>query len=203
MATGTRTPYQMAARELLRTTLLESARALLRERRWSAITMAEIAAGAGVSRQTLYNEFGSRTEFVQSFVLHDADRILSAVESAISDAGGDPRATIEHAFHSFLELIVDDPLAISVLSGDDPDNVLRMVTTQGGPVLDIAATRLGDAISATWPAADPSDVARLSKLLVRTAISHAMLPDGDDRRAAARDVADLLTPFAERALGIG
>lgn len=203
MTVGSRSPYQLAARELLRSSLLESARSLLRERRWSQITMAQIAAGAGVSRQTLYNEFGSRTEFVQAFVLHDADRILSGVEAAIEASGGDPYTTIEEAFYVFLTMIADDPLAISVLSGDDPDNVLRMVTTQGGPVIGIAAARLATAISQTWPQAAEGDVSNLAKMLVRVAISHAMLPDGDDLRGSACAVAELLTPFAERALGNG
>ncbi|HEV2791800.1 MAG TPA: helix-turn-helix domain-containing protein, partial [Solirubrobacterales bacterium] len=58
-----RTPYQEAARELLRQTVFDAARAELGSKPWSEITMADIASGAGVSRQTLYNEFGNRNEF--------------------------------------------------------------------------------------------------------------------------------------------
>jgi AcrR family transcriptional regulator len=78
-----RTPYQAAARQQLRETLLEAARDLLRERRWTDITMAQIATASGVSRQTLYNEFGSRSGFVQTYLLYDANRILTIVEDAI------------------------------------------------------------------------------------------------------------------------
>lgn len=199
---STRTPYQVAARDLLRTTLLESARELLRTRRWTEITMAEIATGAGVSRQTLYNEFGSRREFVQSYLLHDADRILTAVEAAI-EAGDDPRTTIEQAFLVFLQTIVDDPLAVTVIAGDDPDGLLALVTTRGGPVLKVAADRLAGAIQRTWPEAAPADIGSLAQLLVRLALSHATLPDDHaDLTATAKSVADLLTPFAEQALGV-
>src|ERR1700683_4995997 len=58
--TPERTPYALAARELLRNTLLDGARDELQRRPWAEITMADIAATAGVSRQTLYKEFGSR-----------------------------------------------------------------------------------------------------------------------------------------------
>jgi len=51
---GMRTPYAVAARELLRSTLFEAARHELARRRWNEVTMAEIAVTAGVSRQTLY-----------------------------------------------------------------------------------------------------------------------------------------------------
>ncbi|MDQ8046065.1 MAG: TetR family transcriptional regulator [Solirubrobacteraceae bacterium] len=194
-----RTPYQAAARQQLRATLLEAARELLRERRWTDITMAQIAAASGVSRQTLYNEFGSRSGFVQTYLLYDANRILTVVEEAIQGAGESPAETIEEAFRAFLETIAEDPLAVTILSGDDPDGLLTLVTTRGGPVLQIAATRLGDAISARWPTARTDDVQLLAEHLVRLAISHAALPD-DDAAATAKAIAQLLSPFAEIAL---
>ncbi len=197
--TSTRSPYQAAARQALRSTLLEAARELLRQRRWNDITMAEISTAAGVSRQTLYNEFGSRSGFVQAYLLYDADRILSAVERAIESAGPEPAITIEHAFQVFLETISDDPLAVTVVSGDDPDGLLALVTTRGGPVLQIAAMRLGGAIQVKWPEAAAADVQLLAEQLVRLAISHAALPDGETA-ATAKAISQLLTPFAEVAL---
>ena len=194
-----RTSFQAAAREALRLTLLEAARELLRERRWTDITMANIATAAGVSRQTLYNEFGTRSGFVQAYLLYDADRILSAVEVAIRDAPDSADATIEHAFRVFLETIADDPLAVTVLSGDDPDGLLALVTTRGGPVLMIAAQRLGGAIHVKWPQAAAADVQILAEQLVRLAISHAALPDAEPAKSA-RAISQLLAPFAEVAL---
>ena len=76
-------PYAVAARELLRDTLLDAARRELEGRGWNEVTMAEIAAAAGVSRQTLYKEFGSRDEFAQVFVVREGERFLRAVEGAL------------------------------------------------------------------------------------------------------------------------
>lgn len=200
MATRARSRYQAAAHDLVRRTLLESARELLRERQWTEITMADIALRAGVSRQTLYNEFGSRRGFVQAYVLHDTDRILSAVEDAIASADGEPQPALERAFARFLEVVADDPLAITVLSGEDPDQLLALVTTRGGPVLEVAAARLGGAIAAMWPEAEPADVTALATMLVRLAISHAVLPGGRPISETATELARVLAPFAERAL---
>lgn len=161
--------------------------------------MSDIAKGAGVSRQTLYNEFGSRQGFVQAYLLYDADRLLSAVEQAIDSAGGGPATAIERAFHTFLKSVQRDPLAITVLSGDDPDGILSLVTTRGGPVLMIATARLTDAIARNWPRADTADVKLLAEQLVRLAISHTALPDRTAAAAAAA-ISRLLTPFAELAL---
>jgi AcrR family transcriptional regulator len=69
-AVASRTPYPEAARQLLRETLFGAARDQLESKAWSEITMSNIAEFAGVSRQTLYKEFGSRAEFGQAFVIH-------------------------------------------------------------------------------------------------------------------------------------
>ena len=76
-------PYRVAARQLLRDTLLDASRGLLADRPWAQITMSEVAQAAGVSRQTLYKEFGSRDEFAQAFVIREGARFLNAVEEAI------------------------------------------------------------------------------------------------------------------------
>ncbi|MFF5785117.1 TetR family transcriptional regulator, partial [Streptomyces sp. NPDC012693] len=43
-----------------REALLDAALAALAHRPWSVVRMADLAAAARVSRQTLYNEFGSK-----------------------------------------------------------------------------------------------------------------------------------------------
>ena len=78
-----RTPYPEAARELLRQTLFGAARDELEQRTWSEMTMSDIAAAAGVSRQTLYKEFGNRNEFGLAFVIHEGERFLDEVEAAV------------------------------------------------------------------------------------------------------------------------
>ena len=54
--------------------------------------MAEIAAAAGVSRQTLYNEFGTRDEFGQALLIREGSRLLDAVEETIAAHADDPLA---------------------------------------------------------------------------------------------------------------
>ncbi len=98
-----RTPYAVAARELLRDTLFDAARHELEQRAWSEVTMADVAAAAGVSRQTLYKEFGSRDEFAQAFVLREADGFIGAVEGALDAHLEDPRAALTAAFGLFLD----------------------------------------------------------------------------------------------------
>ena len=104
--------------------------------------MADIAAAAGVSRQTLYKEFGSRDEFGQAFVIHEGERFLDAVEAAIHEHLDDPRAAVGAALELFLRTAGEDPLVRILLSDDGAGGMLPFVTTQGMPVVQWATARL-------------------------------------------------------------
>lgn len=195
-----RTPYQEAARELLRQTVFDAARDQLGQRPWSEITMADIATGAGVSRQTLYNEFGNRNEFGFAFVIHEAERFMDDVEKAVLEHTDDPRAAVLAALEHFLSTAGGDPLIRILLSDDGTGGMLPFVTTQGLPVVQWASSRLVSVIEEGWPEAPEHDVKTLSESLVRLAISYVTTPDESAEEAAAA-VAELLGPFIDKALG--
>jgi len=69
-----------AARE----SLLDAAYRALARRPWSAVRMVDVAAAAGVSRQTLYNEFGSKDGLARALVRREADAYLAGVDRALT-----------------------------------------------------------------------------------------------------------------------
>lgn len=69
-----------AARE----SLLDAAHTALARRPWSTVRMVDVAAVAGVSRQTLYNEFGSKEGLARALVRREADGYLAGVERALA-----------------------------------------------------------------------------------------------------------------------
>jgi AcrR family transcriptional regulator len=194
-----RAPYAVAARELLRDTLCDAARAELEQRPWSEVTMADVAAAAGVSRQTLYKEFGSREEFAQAFVLREAERFIAAIEGALDAHLDDPEAALTAAFGLFLAAAAEDPLVRAAIHGGG--EMLPFVTTHGQPLVQGAAERLRAAIAERWPQAREHDAALLSECLVRLAISYATLPVAPAGMTAA-SIAELLGPFIDRALAL-
>jgi AcrR family transcriptional regulator len=195
-----RTPYPQAARRLLRETLLAAARDEVQQRSWSEITMAEIAAAAGVSRQTLYKEFGSRDEFAQALVIHEGERFLDAVDTAVREHLDDPRAAVGAALETFLRTAGEDPLVRILLSDDGTAGLLPFVTTQGMPVVQWATARLTATIEQGWPQAPPAKARLLAEALVRLAISHVTAP-GDAPETTATQTGELLGPFIDEALG--
>lgn len=199
---SSRTPYPEAARELLRETLFVAARDQMQERAWSQVTMSDIAAAAGVSRQTLYKEFGNRNEFGLAFVIHEGERFLDQVEAAVKQHLDDPRDAIGAALELFLRSAREDPLIRMLLSDDGTGGMLPFVTTQGVPVVQWATARLAGVIEEGWPQAPATDVQLLAEALVRLAISYITTP-GSSPDSTATAVADLLGPFIDRALGAG
>ncbi|MFJ9178242.1 TetR/AcrR family transcriptional regulator [Streptomyces sp. NPDC102360] len=74
-----------AARE----SLLEAAYTALARRPWGGVRMVDVAAVAGVSRQTLYNEFGSKEGLARALVRREADAYLAGVDRALKEGGLD------------------------------------------------------------------------------------------------------------------
>jgi AcrR family transcriptional regulator len=201
-ATPDRIPYSLAARELLRNTLLDAACHELESRRWADITMADIARAAGVSRQTLYKEFGSRDEFAQALVIREADRFLSAVQEALDANLEQPTKALSAAFDVFLTHAAENPLVRTIVQGDGSEGLLLLFTTQGEPVVEGAARRLCEMILAGWPLIRRADAELLSECLVRLAISYAALPKGPTSMTA-ESVATLIGPYIDQLLGGG
>ncbi|MBT2453734.1 TetR/AcrR family transcriptional regulator [Streptomyces sp. ISL-86] len=73
-----------AARE----SLLEAAGAALSARPWPAVRMVDVAAAAGVSRQTLYNEFGGKAGLGRALIRREADWYLAGVDRALGSPAG-------------------------------------------------------------------------------------------------------------------
>ncbi|WP_407550025.1 TetR/AcrR family transcriptional regulator [Streptomyces sp. Pv4-95] len=77
-----------AARE----SLLDAAYKALTTRAWAAVRMVDVAAAAGVSRQTLYNEFGSKEGLARALVSRETERYLQGVERVLRQTGPAPEA---------------------------------------------------------------------------------------------------------------
>ena len=195
-----RTPYPEAAKALLRETLFGAARDELQHRSWSEITMSDVAGAAGVSRQTLYKEFGSRDEFGQAFVIQEGERFLDAVDAAVLEHRDDPRAAVGAALKTFLRAAGEDPLVRILLSDDGTGGMLPFVTTQGVPVVQWATARLTATIEAGWPQAPVAKVKLLAESLVRLAISYVTAPSDSPEKTAVQ-AGELLGPFIDDALG--
>src|SRR6195952_885063 len=112
MGKPVRVPYAEASRVLLRDLVLDAMRDLLGSKDWSSITLADVAKVAGISRQTIYNEFGSRQGLAQGYALRLADRLVDAGDLAIGENAGNIETAFLEGFRAFFAESASDPLVI-------------------------------------------------------------------------------------------
>ncbi|ORJ61392.1 TetR family transcriptional regulator [Mycobacterium simiae] len=192
-----RIPYAEASRVLLRDSVLDAMRDLLLTRDWSSITLADVAKAAGISRQTIYNEFGSRQGLAQGYALRLADRLVDSVHAALDANVGQIYEAFLQGFRAFFAESASDPLVISLLTGVAKPDLLQLITTDSAPIITRASERLTLAFITTWVATSDEDAGVLARAIVRLALSYVSMPPEADHDVA-RDLARLMTPFAER-----
>ena len=190
-------PFPEASRALLRDSVLDAMRELLGTRDWSAVTLSDVARAAGISRQTIYNEFGSRQGLAQGYALRLADRLVDAVQAAIDANVGNIYEAFRQGFRAFFAESAADPLVISLLTGVAKPDLLQIITTDSGPIITRASDRLSAAFTQSWVATSDFDAGVLARAIVRLAMSYVSMPPEADHDVAA-DLARLMTPFAER-----
>ncbi|BBB43041.1 Putative transcriptional regulator, TetR family [Mycobacteroides abscessus subsp. bolletii] len=191
-----RVPYAEAARALLRESVLDALGDLLRQRDWSAVTMSDVSRRAGVSRQTLYNEFGSRQGLAQGYALRLAHRLVDAVGDAIYANVGDIHGALHSGFADFFAESAADPMVISLLTGEAKPELMRIVTVDSALIVVPASARLTESFMNSWVAASQEDASILARSIVRLAISYVSMPPESDHDVAL-DMARLLSPFVE------
>lgn len=192
-----RVPYAEASRALLRDSVLDAMRDLLLTRDWSAITLSDVARAAGISRQTIYNEFGSRQGLAQGYALRLADRLVDTVKGALDANIGNIYESFLQGFRAFFAESAADPLVISLLTGVAKPDLLQLITTDSAPIISRASERLATAFTQTWLATRDDDAGVLSRAIVRLCLSYVSMPPEADHDVAA-DLARMMTPFAER-----
>lgn len=192
-----RMPYAEASRALLRDSVLDAMRDLLLTRDWSAITLSDVARAAGISRQTIYNEFGSRQGLAQGYGLRLADRLVDAVNAALQANVGNIYEAFLRGFRDLFTELSADPLVISLLTGVAKPDLLQIITTDSAPIINRASERLTTALTHSWVATSDEDAGVLARAIVRLALSYVSMPPEADHDVAA-DLAQLMTPFAER-----
>ena len=140
--TAPRVPYAEASRVLLRDSILDGMRDMLLTRDWSSITLTDVARAAGISRQTIYNEFGSRQGLAEGYALRLADRLVNAVDAAINHNVGRVYDAFLEGFRAFFIDSASDPLVISLLNGEAKPDLLQIITTDSGPIITRCSQRL-------------------------------------------------------------
>lgn len=157
---------------------------------WSSVTMARLAELVGVSRQTVYNEIGSKPALAEAMVLDELGRFLSVVERAFDRYPGDLLESIHVAVGGVLELAQDSALLRAVVSathGADTE-LLPPLTTRSRSLLDAANAVMADRLASFAVPLQPDKLANAIDVIARVVLSHIMAPSHSPAAAAAEDI---------------
>lgn len=183
-------PFRDSVRTLLRVRLLDASAAVFAEEGWRKLTMTKVADRAGVSRQTVYNEFGNKQQLAEQLVLRELDTFLDVVRDSF---GSEPDlvAAVRRALVGALRSAEENDLLRVVLgSGHTGDSELLPFITQSQGLIDRATEFLVAEVQTHFPdvqlAQDRLRVAMES--IVRLVLSHVTRPSG-----TPEDTADGLT----------
>ncbi|GAA1394782.1 TetR family transcriptional regulator [Pseudonocardia kongjuensis] len=151
-------------------------------------SMPELARRVGVSRQTLYSEFGDRDGLAAALVLRATGRFLDRIETAL-DGESDLHAAWVAAVHAALTEAARNPLVTALLTGEAA--VPSAFGSGSGPIVDAATDRAAGFLRRVRPDLPDADVRLAAATASRLVVSHLVLPGGTPDRVAG-DVATVV-----------
>ena len=172
------TRYRESVRSLLRDRLLDAAYELVTEAGWGGLRMTHVALRAGVSRQTVYTEFGAKDAIGQALVLREVEHFLAGIQEELDAKRGDMRSAVAAAVAYTLRLGGDNPLLKSVVvsSRGGDSELMAHLTTRSEPLLETATAMLDAYAAEAWPQIDATSRGLAVETVVRLTVSNIVQP---------------------------
>lgn len=184
-----------AHREQTRHKLFAALTALMSERGFDAVTLADVATAAGMGRTAVYNHFADKEALLLAFITHETEQWLASLERSLEGVT-DPveqmrtyvrqHAQLKRVFH-----LAPGPDLRSVLA---PSTAARL-REHAEPVEELLRRILSDGMASGAFTRQPLDV---TVRLVTSCVSGRVVPDGGPDREAALAATEA---FVLRALG--
>lgn len=170
--------------------LLDGAYHLITTQGWSSVTMGRVATQVGVSRQTVYNELGTKDGLAEALVVRETDRFLMLVAAELLQHGPDMVGGITAATRVALEHGETNQLIHAIVGtghgAAGSGGLLPLLTTDPEPVLERAVRMVCGFADEAWAGAglEPTELHELLDGVVRLVLSHVVQPVWTPQRAA-------------------
>jgi AcrR family transcriptional regulator len=147
---------------------------------WAGVTMAKLAERVGVSRQTVYNEIGSKPALAEAMVLRELTTFLAGVESAFDEYPDDLVAAIAAAATNVLAEAERNTLLQAVVSASygAETELLPLLTTRSDALVDTAKEVIRGRLDRYDIAIGGRQLDAAVDMVVRVVLSHVMHPSG-------------------------
>jgi AcrR family transcriptional regulator len=187
-------------RQQVRERALQVAHSLTVERGWAQVRVNEVAELTGVSRPTLYAEFGDKHGLGEALVLRETDAFLSGMAELLQQYDNDAQSAVTEAVRYALQQAEASPLLRAILTsarGVDQD-LLPLLTTDAAPIFRAASQTLVAWFSVHFPKFPHDEVEAAVDALVRLTVSHIVMPAEESIDQTAARLASLALRFIEQ-----
>jgi len=165
---------------------------------WARTRMVDVAAAAGVSRQTLYNEFGSKDALAQAMALREVEAFIDGTERELEAADpDDPIEAVGAAALYTLQQAAENPLLKAALT-DGTGDLLSFLTTRGEPAHAAAVASFTRYYTTHFPDLPADDIALAAEAITRLTISYLVLPTDVPAETIAARLADIARRFLRK-----
>lgn len=170
---------------MLHASILDAAWARACDTPWGQVRLADVAADAGVSRQTIYNEFGSKDQLAEALFERETETFLAGIRQSSRAADSLP-ASLRAAVAWTLEETDKHPMLTRMINdarAGEGETLLPELTVRADAIL----LPMRDALTAfyceEWPQIPRHRVQLIADLFVRFVMSLIILPTDLDREA--------------------
>lgn len=177
--------------------VVAAASELTLESGWSSVTMGRLAQRVGVSRQTVYNEVGSKPQLAEEMVLAELAKFLTVVDAAFDDHPTDLVEGIRAAAFGVLQLAVGNAFLQAVVSASygAATELLPLLTSRNDALVQTATDLLRRRVLAYDLQVTERQLEAAIDMVVRLVLSHVVHPT-----AAPADTADDIAWISGRTL---
>ena len=173
----------------VRERLLDAAQAMIEDTGWSSVTMARIGERAGVSRQTVYNEFGNKHGLAEQLAMRELARFLDVVRERMA-----AEKTLVEGIQAACEgalLMAEQSLLVRTIVTSLPEeqdaDFLQILTTESGEIVEAAVMVVKQSVAELYPPVPltDSELEVAVEVVVRLVLSAITRPSKPPREAAA------------------
>lgn len=181
---------------LLRTSILDAAADAAAAEGWPSVRMVDLAEAVGVSRQTIYNEFGTKDDVAKALFMRELHWFEAGIVDAVRGATSLPDAT-RSALTWLLEAAHKHGLVHRILSdarsSTDGKSLLPVLTVHaeqfGIPIRKV----LLDEFSKRWPGEDQRRAELAIDLIIRWTLTQIINPSDFDEAEVIESIVEMTT----------
>lgn len=169
--------FRARVRDLLRESILDAARRQAAERDWAEVRISDIAAEVGVSRQTVYNEFGAKDALGTAIFSREVEEFRARLVETV-DKAADFETAVRRAIELSLQVGRNHPVVRRMLdpSSDGTAGLLPLLTTRADLLVVPVRAALAEALQRRFPGAIREQAELLTDLTIRSTLSQVVLP---------------------------